>query len=186
MDTEVSGATSPAAAAGEGAQPPTVGPYCVLKNPESVVTSTSVGPPDQGIEPGAAVTPLGSRSVEAGGDMTSTAASEGPGAGPSVSALPGQGNTGEQGGGRQASQPQAEALRKWKQNTSTRRPSHSGRKLEDKSVLRSHGTPRGRQREKIPTSRSSTQMGSRWIEALPLLPFCRLHFFLFPVPSCVW
>ncbi|KAM5217690.1 Golgi-associated RAB2 interactor protein 6-like [Hipposideros larvatus] len=164
MDTEGSGATSPADTTGEGLHTLASGTYCMLRKTESVMKLAPVGP-EQGAEPRAAVTPLGSRSVEAGGDMSSTcgtATSEGPGAGPSVSALPRQDNTGEQGGGRRASQPQDEALRKRKKkDTFTRRPSHSGRKREDKSVLRSHGTTRGHQREKGLTSPSNSQMGSR-------------------------
>lgn len=148
--------------------------------------SSTLVEPDRQAPPGAAVTPRGSSSVVAGRDMTNRRGrdtSEGAGAGPSVSALSRQDNRRDQGAGQRASRPQAEALRKQrKKDAPSRRPSHSGQKQEDKSVLISHGTTRGHQREKGRSSLSHTRTGSRWVEALPL-PFCRLHLVL--SSSCI-
>lgn len=190
MDTEVSEATSPAHTAGEGVQTIAPGTNSVLRDKESVMSSASMES-DRQASPRLAVTPRGSSSVVVGRDMTNTRGrdtSEGAGAGPSVSALSRQDNMGEQGVGRRASQPQAEALRKRKKKDApTRRPSHSGRKLEDKSVLRSggHQTTRGHQREKGHSSLSHTQMGSRWVGACHFRSVGFTLFFLLPVPRCV-
>lgn len=166
MDTEVSEATSPAHAAGDGVQTIVSGTKSMLRDKESVMSSTSMES-DRQASPGLAVTPRGSSSVVVGRDMPNTRGrdtSKGAVVGPSVSALSRQDNTGEQGAGRRASQPQAEAQRKRKKkDASTRRSSHSGQKLEDKSVLRAHGTTRGHPREQGRSSLSDTQTGSRWV-----------------------
>lgn len=188
MDTEVSEATSPAHTAGDGVQTIASGTNSVLRDKESVMSSSTMES-DRQASPGLAVTPRGSSSVVVGQDMTNTRGrdtSEGAGAGPSVSALSRQDNTGEQGAGRRASQPRAEALRKRKKkDASTRRPSHSGQKLEDKSVLTAHGTTQGHQREQGRSSLSHTQTGSRWVGACHFRSVGFTLFFLRPVPRCV-
>lgn len=88
--------------------------------------------------------------------------SEGPGAGPFVSAWWRKDNVSEYNGGQTVSQRQAEALRNRteKEKASTKRSSHSGRKWEDKSILTYHGTTQGDQKEKDQSSPEGQGHGS--------------------------
>ena len=149
----MSGATSLAYAGGEEVQLYASGKCCVLRDTPAFPALAPAGP-DQRPEPeAAAVTPKGGVSVDAGGEMASspvTETLEGPGAGRFVSAWLSKDNMSEQNGGQRASQCQVETLekRKEKKKTSPSRPSHSGGKQEDQSILRSHGSTQGEQSEK--------------------------------------
>jgi len=108
--------------------------------------------PVQRAEPGATVTLQGSMSVVEGGEAISrpvTDSTEGPEMGPSVSAFQSEGNMSKQDGGQRVSPVQAEAPRKSKEKerTPTERLYHLNRMWENKSFLKSHGTPRGDKRE---------------------------------------
>ncbi|CAK6443139.1 unnamed protein product [Pipistrellus nathusii] len=163
--TEVSGATSLAYAGGEGVQQYASWDNLVLKDTLSFLTLAPAGPDPAAVPETAAVKPEGGVSSVAGGEMTSrpaTETSEGPGAGPFVSACQSKDNEdqSEENGDQRVSQCQAEALRKEKEKIPTKKPSHSGRKWKDKSIPRSHGTTQGDQKKKNQSSPRGKGHGS--------------------------
>lgn len=163
--TEVSGATSLAYAGGEGVQQYASWDNLVLKDTLSFLTLAPAGPDPAAVPETAAVKPEGGVSSVARGEMTSrpaTETSEGPGAGPFVSACQSKDNEdqSEENGDQRVSQCQAEALRKEKEKIPTKKPSHSGRKWKDKSIPRSHGTTQGDQKKKNQSSPRGKGHGS--------------------------
>lgn len=150
---EVYETTSLAYAGGEEVQLYASDKCCVLRDTPAFPASALAGP-DQGPETGAAaVTPKDGVSMDAGGEMASspvTETLEGPEGGHFISACLSKNNMSEQNGDQRVSQHQVEALRttKEKKKTPTKRPSHSGREREDQSILRSHGSTQGEQKEK--------------------------------------
>ncbi|XP_077923825.1 Golgi-associated RAB2 interactor protein 6-like isoform X4 [Halichoerus grypus] len=149
MVADVSGATSLAYTGVERNRQ--YASYCMRRNTPSVPVQAPAGPV-QRAEPGATVTLQGSMSVVEGGEAISrpvTDSTESPEMGPSVSAFQSEGNMSKQDGGQRVSPVQAEAPRKSKEKerTPTERLYHLNRMWENKSFLKSHGTPRGDKRE---------------------------------------
>ncbi|XP_036154859.1 protein FAM71C-like [Myotis myotis] len=167
MVTELSGATSLAYAGGEGVQQYSSWDNLVLKDTLSFLTPAPAGPDQAAVPEAAALTPEGSVSSVVGGETTNrpgTETLEGPGAGPFISACQSKDNEdqSEENGDQKVSQCQAEALRKEneKEKTHTKKPSHSGREWEDKSIPRSHGTTQGDQKKKDQSSPGGKVHGS--------------------------